>query len=93
MESLSSMKALQRLCSHKVSSSSNGSASSPENRSSIYVNGGSVDENGLSNLLGKDLEQPYRLIVNAFDRESFESFSQGIRWVKLLMHSGYVFVI
>jgi len=88
MESLSSMKALQRLCSHKVSSSSNGSASSPENRSSIYVNGGSVDENGISNLLGKDLEQPYRLIVNAFDRESFESFSQGIRWVKLLMHSG-----
>jgi len=80
------MKALQRFCSHKGSNS----GGSHENRSSIYLNGISLDENGLPGLLGKELEQPYNLIVSAFDGDNFDSFAQGIKWIKLLMHSRYV---
>jgi hypothetical protein len=84
MESLSSMKTLQRLC-HQKGSSNTGSNGSSDNRLSIYA-----DDNSIEELLGKQLEQPYKLIVSAFDNESFEGFAKGINWIKLLMHSGYV---
>ncbi|KAI8582823.1 hypothetical protein K450DRAFT_224983 [Umbelopsis ramanniana AG] len=84
MESLSSMKTLQRLC-HQKGSSSTGSS---DNRLSIYGNSITSDDNGVEGLLGKQLEQPYKLIVGAFDNESFEDFAKGINWIKLLMHSG-----
>jgi hypothetical protein len=90
MDSLSSMKTLQRLC-HQKGSNSTGSSGTSDNRLSIYANGVTSDDNNIEALLGKQLEQPYKLIVGAFDNESFESFAKGINWIKLLLHSGYVF--
>ncbi|KAI9288580.1 hypothetical protein BC943DRAFT_272895 [Umbelopsis sp. AD052] len=84
MESLSSMKTLQRLC-HQKGSSSTGSS---DNRLSIYANSVTSDDNSIEGLLGKQLEQPYKLIVGTFDNENFEDFAKGINWIKLLMHSG-----
>src|ERR1700722_19497173 len=90
MESLSSLKALQRLCSFKGSSSSTTASGSPDNRLSVAISGISLDENGLFSLLSRDLQQPYKLIFSAFDRDNFEGFSLGMKWIKFLMHSGYV---
>lgn len=83
MDSLFSMKALQRLSSQRA----NAFSGSPDNRASMVINGTATEDN-ISNVYQKELEQPYKSIVRAFDRDDVEGYSKGIKWISLLMHSG-----
>jgi hypothetical protein len=83
MDSLSPMKALQRLSSQKATVSSG----SPDHRVSVAMNGIAADDSS-SNIYQRNLEQPYKSIVKAFDRDDLEGYSKGIKWINLLMHSG-----